>query len=54
MRAVVVGGGSWGSAFAGSKVGVDATCKHTFPARSVPPQEDLDRVDAHWADYGLQ
>ena len=37
-----------------SKVGVDATRKHTFPARSVPPQEDLDRVDAQWADYGLE
>jgi len=37
-----------------SKVGVDATRKHTFPARSVPPQQDLDRVDAHWADYGLE
>ena len=37
-----------------SKVGVDATRKHRFPARSVPPKEDLDRVDAHWADYGLE
>jgi UbiD family decarboxylase len=36
-----------------SKVGVDATRKHRFPARSIPPQADLDRVDAHWADYGL-
>jgi len=37
-----------------SKVDVDATRKHKFPARSVPPKEDLDRVDAHWADYGLE
>src|SRR5438132_724142 len=37
-----------------SKVGVDATRKHRFPARSVPPKEDLDRVDAHWAEYGLE
>jgi UbiD family decarboxylase len=37
-----------------SKVGVDATRKHAFPARSVPPREDLDRVDAQWADYGLE
>ena len=37
-----------------SKVGVDATRKHKFPARSIPPKEDLDRVDAHWADYGLE
>jgi 4-hydroxy-3-polyprenylbenzoate decarboxylase len=37
-----------------SKVGVDATRKHTFPARSIPPQEDLDRVDAHWDQYGIE
>src|SRR3989454_324414 len=36
-----------------SKVGVDATRKDKFPAPSVPPQEDLDRGGAHWADYGL-
>ena len=36
-----------------SKVGVDATRKHTFPARSVPPKEDLDRADSLWAEYGL-
>jgi UbiD family decarboxylase len=37
-----------------SKVGVDATRKHAFPARSIPPKEDLDRVDAQWADYGIE
>jgi 3-polyprenyl-4-hydroxybenzoate decarboxylase len=36
-----------------SKVGIDATRKHHFPARSVPPRDDLDRVDAQWADYGF-
>jgi len=36
-----------------SKVGIDATRKHPFPARSVPPPEDLARVDARWADYGF-
>ncbi len=36
-----------------SKVGVDATRKHRFPARSVPPKEDLDRADSLWAEYGL-
>ncbi|PYM15126.1 MAG: hypothetical protein DMD81_15955, partial [Candidatus Rokuibacteriota bacterium] len=36
-----------------SKVGVDATRKHKFPARSVPPKEDLDQVDARWEEYGL-
>jgi 3-polyprenyl-4-hydroxybenzoate decarboxylase len=37
-----------------SKVGVDATRKHRFPARSIPPKEDLDRVDAQWSDYGVE
>src|SRR5262249_11965898 len=37
-----------------SRVGVDATRKQAFPASSVPPPEDLDRVDAQWADYGLE
>lgn len=37
-----------------SKVGIDATRKHKFPARSIPPKEDLDRVDAHWAEYGFE
>jgi len=37
-----------------SKVGVDATRKHKFPARSIPPKEDLDRVDTQWAEYGLE
>ena len=29
------------------EAGIDATRKHKFPARSIPPQEDLHRVDAH-------
>ena len=36
-----------------SQVGVDATHKHKFPARSIPPQEDMDRIDRQWADDGL-
>jgi hypothetical protein len=36
-----------------SQVGVDATHKHKFPARSIPPQVDMDRIDRQWADYGL-
>jgi UbiD family decarboxylase len=36
-----------------SKVGIDATRKHRFPARSIPPKEDLDRVDGQWSDYGF-
>ncbi len=37
----------------GSKVFIDATRKHAFPARSLPPREDLERVDAVWRDYGF-
>jgi UbiD family decarboxylase len=37
-----------------SKVGIDATRKHKFPARSIPPKADLDRVDAQWSDYGFE
>jgi len=37
-----------------SKVGIDATRKHKFPARSIPPKEDLDRVDARWTEYGIE
>jgi len=37
-----------------SKIGVDATRKHAFPARSIPPKEDLDRVDAQWGEYGIE
>jgi hypothetical protein len=35
-------------------VGIDATRKHKFPARSIPPREDLDRVDARWSEYGIE
>ena len=37
-----------------SKVGVDATCNHKFPTRSIPPQEDMERIGRQWADYGLE
>ncbi len=37
-----------------SKVGIDATRKHKFPARSIPPKEDMNKVDAHWAEYGFE
>ncbi|MBI4456029.1 MAG: UbiD family decarboxylase [Acidobacteria bacterium] len=37
-----------------SKVGIDATRKHKFPARSIPPKEDLDKIDADWNEYGFQ
>jgi UbiD family decarboxylase len=37
-----------------SKVGIDATRKHKFPARSIPPKADLDRVDGQWSEYGFE
>ncbi|MBI4454270.1 MAG: UbiD family decarboxylase [Acidobacteria bacterium] len=37
-----------------SKVGIDATRKHKFPTRSIPPEEDLNKVDAHWSEYGFE
>ena len=37
-----------------SKVVIDATRKHEFPALSLPPEEHLRRVDAQWAKYGLE
>jgi UbiD family decarboxylase len=37
-----------------SKVGIDATRKHKFPARSIPPKADLDRVDSQWSEYGFE
>jgi 4-hydroxy-3-polyprenylbenzoate decarboxylase len=36
-----------------SKVIIDATRKHAFPALSLPPKEHLRRVDAEWTKYGL-
>jgi UbiD family decarboxylase len=36
-----------------SRVGIDATRKHPFPALAVPPKRDLDRVAAKWSSYGI-
>jgi len=36
-----------------SKLGIDATRKHSYPAPSLPPQEHLDRVAADWERYGI-
>jgi UbiD family decarboxylase len=41
------------SAQVSSKIGIDATCKHTYPAPSLPPQEHLDRVAVNWGRYGI-
>ncbi len=37
-----------------SKVIIDATRKHKFPALALPPDEHLRRVDGQWAKYGLE
>jgi UbiD family decarboxylase len=36
-----------------SKVGIDATRKHPYPAPSVPPTEHLEKVAGNWASYGI-
>jgi len=35
------------------KVGIDATRKHAYPPRSLPPAEMMAKVRAQWQDYGL-
>jgi 3-polyprenyl-4-hydroxybenzoate decarboxylase len=37
-----------------SKLGIDATRKHLYPAPSVPPKEHLDKVAANWERYGIR
>jgi UbiD family decarboxylase len=36
-----------------SKIGIDATRKHAYPAVAVPPPEHLDRVRKNWSTYGF-
>jgi UbiD family decarboxylase len=36
-----------------SKLGIDATRKHPYPAPSVPPKEHLEKVAANWPHYGI-
>ncbi len=35
------------------KVGIDATRKHHYPPRSMPPKEMLQSVKDGWSSYGL-
>ena len=37
-----------------SKIGMDATCKHSYPALAVPPKEHLAKVDAQWEKYKIR
>src|SRR5581483_3748501 len=36
-----------------SKIGIDATKKHTYPPIALPPAEHLAKVRAQWKDYGF-
>ena len=36
-----------------SKIGIDATRKHAYPAVAVPPPEHLERVRNNWSSYGF-
>lgn len=36
-----------------SKVLIDATQKHPYPAPSLPPLQHLDLVDGRWVEYGF-
>jgi UbiD family decarboxylase len=42
------------SRYLGSRIGIDATRKHEYPAISLPPQEHLDLVAGHWEEYGIE
>jgi UbiD family decarboxylase len=37
-----------------SKLGIDATRKHPYPAPALPPKEHLDKVAANWERYGIR
>ncbi len=37
-----------------SKVGIDATRKHSFPPIALPPKEHLERVRQGWSSYGFR
>lgn len=37
-----------------SKIGIDATRKHAFPAVATPPKEHLERVRKEWESYGFK
>ena len=36
-----------------SKIGIDATRKHKFPALALPPKDHLERVRREWHNYGF-
>ncbi len=38
----------------GSRVAIDGTRKHAYPAIALPPKEHLDLVASRWKDYGIE
>jgi UbiD family decarboxylase len=42
------------SRYHGSRVAIDATRKHEYPAVSLPPKEHLDLVASRWKEYGIE
>lgn len=42
------------SRYLGSRLAIDATRKHEYPAISLPPKEHLDLVEARWKEYGIE
>jgi UbiD family decarboxylase len=42
------------SRYIGSRVAIDATRKHEYPALSLPPKEHLDIVASRWKEYGVE
>ena len=42
------------SRYVGSRVAIDATRKHEYPAISLPPKEHLDLVASRWKEYGIE
>ena len=38
----------------GSRIAIDATRKHDYPAVSLPPKEHLDRIARNWKEYGIE
>ncbi|MEX0803040.1 MAG: UbiD family decarboxylase [Candidatus Binatia bacterium] len=42
------------SRYHGSRLAIDATRKHEYPAISLPPKEHLDIVASQWKTYGIE
>ncbi len=42
------------SRLVGSRVAIDATKKHAYPAIAIPPKDHLDWVNDHWREYAIE